>query len=352
MNGGEIWWGRIGNSLKLLDNVTRHLRDEQSVVLCVPELFPWRDVFYSGVDERRASFSGERHLKRLAWKTGEEPGRFVLEKLCPETVKVNYWPGMSYAQYLAEQRQLLLNDYFVWVTGVHVKAELSKWESFITQYSQYASEGAVFVLEYDGTPPEQGSVERIEYKIESYDCQVFCLEAAAALENTALLSYQAQLAQSIGGSDPELCAALLAAGETLLRDPGSATSRVVVTKRRTDGSRFPPVEEQQTLSAAWKAAIVLLFPMLERFRADFVEKHNEELTMFLPITNSYGEQVTDVCELEIGQLYFITRQNPGKFTSREQEEIFLCRRVRNLLAHVRAVPYEEVVSLVTLSGEQ
>ena len=45
----------------------------------------------------------------------------------------------------------------------------------------------------------------------------------------------------------------------------------------------------QIVSAVWRAAVVLLFPVLEEYRFDFILRHKTELEKYLPITNSNGE---------------------------------------------------------------
>ncbi len=57
MNAENIWWGQIGNSLRLLARVTECLRDHQSAVLSMPTRFPWKERFYREIDVRRAPYS-------------------------------------------------------------------------------------------------------------------------------------------------------------------------------------------------------------------------------------------------------------------------------------------------------
>ena len=208
MNPGSIWWGQIGNSLRLLTKVTNNLRDCQSAVLQVPQDLPWRQDFYEAIDIRRSSFGGERRMVRLTWENGKEPGEFVLDELCSNRVRADYWPGQTYAEYLGSKSELLMNDYYVWVTGIHSKADVSKWGEFVSQYHNVAKQldsSAVFVLEYDGPNTDVPGVEKIVYTVENYDCRVFSLEAAAVLGNTELRNYQAELALSICDNNPELC---------------------------------------------------------------------------------------------------------------------------------------------------
>ena len=155
MKAGTIWWGQIGNSLRFVAEITNALRDCNSAVLQVFPKLPWKYDLYEAVDIRRSIFSGERRLVRLPWAEDMEPGEFVLDELCSDKVRAEYWPGISCAQYLGALEDIVLNEYYIWVTGIHNKTDIVKWSEFISQYDAYAKnpgQRAVFVLEYDGEP--------------------------------------------------------------------------------------------------------------------------------------------------------------------------------------------------------
>lgn len=351
MNAGSVWWGQIGNSLRLLTNITNTLRDCQSAVLQVPQSLPWRQSFYEAIDIRRSSFSGEKRLMRLTWTEGEDPGKFVLDELCSDRVRAEYWPGQTYAEYLGAKDDILLNDYYVWVSCIHNKADVSKWIEFVIQYNQASvmhENRAVYILEYDGACIDVNGVDNIVYTLENYDCRVFCLETATSLGNIGLREYQAELALCIGGSNPELCNALLASGEKLLRDPVKTARSVIMESVTSEGKTFDNQSEQQLTSLAWKAAIVLLFPLLEKYRLDFISKYEHALARHLPISNSNGDRVTDPFDLEIGAIQYITGSSPNDFPGSDNDAIRLCRKARNLLAHNKPVPYEDVQRIIAL----
>lgn len=340
MNAGMVWWGQIGNSLQLLTAVMEHLRDCRSVVLQLRGAMPWRRDFYEAVDLRRAAFGAVRRLVRLPWEPGMEPGSFVLQELCSARVQADYWPGRTYGDYLGSRDDLMLNDYYVWVTGISNKADLYRWSEFVAQYDRAAGGGAkraVFILEYSGSDIETAGIDHIVYAVEDYDCRVFCLEMAAILKNTDLREYQAELALRIGGVDPETCWVLLQIGTDLLDDPVRAV-RVVV----------PSLTEQQIVSAAWRSAVVVFFPMLEQWRMDFISRHRAELERHLRIRKSKVEQVCDPWDLEISALHLIVCGTGRVFTPEETENVRLCRRARNLLAHNKVISCDDARRIVQL----
>lgn len=351
MNPGSIWWEQIGNSLRLLNSVTECLRDCRPAVLRLPERMPWRERFYDTADMRRSAFSAERRLIRLAWPGCFDPGEFVLKELCSPRVRADYWPGQSCAAYLGSREDLMLNAYDVWVTGIHCKADLLRWTEFVREYERAGEQlekRAVFLLEYDGPSIHPPGIRMISYTVEHHDCRVFCLEIAAALKNTGLREYQAELALQVSGGDPELCWALLLTGDSLLRDPAAAAQRVLSSERSCAGQPFPAMSEQQITSAAWKSAVVLFFPILEQWRIRFVTRHQAELTRYLPITNSNGAKVTDPFDLEIGSLHYIVGQHKNAFTSLDLEDIQLCRNARNMLAHNKMITCADAEKILNL----
>ena len=352
MNAADIWWGQIGNSLRLLGRVTLCLRDHKSAVLAMPTRFPWKERFYREIDIRRAPYSVNRRLKRIAWPGRGDPGQFVLTTMCPLDVQADYWPGQTYGEYLGSRRNLAINDYDIWITGVHSKADLTKWADFVTRYHAAAKDSephAAFFIEYDGPDMKPGNVARISCQVERYDCRVFCLEMAAELSQAPLRDYLAELALSIGGSQPELCAALLETGDRLLEDPISTARQVLASARDSYGKPFPARTESELNSAVWLAAVALLFPLMERYRIDFIERHKLELYRFLPISNSNGDEVTEPFDLEIGALcYIIANLRVHLFASAEVSGLRLCRRIRNQLAHNKPVDRADVEAVMSL----
>lgn len=281
-----------------------------------------------------------------------DPGEFILDELCSSRVRADYWPGQTYAEYLASMDDILLNEYYVWITGIHSKSGISKWTDFVAQYirhSTHLEQRAVFILEYDGINTDVSGLEKIVYSVENYDCRVFCLETATALNNTDLRDYQAELALYIGEGEPEFCAALLSAGKDLLLDPVKTAQHITSAEMNPEVKCYAHKTDQQINSAAWNAAIVLLFPVLEHYRMHFVGKYEAALSKHLPINNSNGDRISDPYDLEIGSIHYIIETAEKEFPAAEAENIRLCRKARNLLAHNKPLPYTDVLKIVSLS---
>lgn len=341
MNPGIIWWNQIGNALSFVGRVADQLQDHRPAILHIPEGLPWPEVFYEAVDRRRVEFSAHRSLRRLRWDGTTQPGDVIMEELCSPMIRAGYWPGETVGAYLAPLEDLMLNEYFVWITGIRHKQDLARWAAFVADYERHCAgraNRAVFLLEYAGADAGRPPLDLIRFRAEGYDCRVFCLELAAALGNSELRDYQAELAQCIGGGNPELCARLLEAGQTLLLEPVDTALELL--------GGFREAEEARIISAVWRAGITLLFPVLEEFRMGFIREHHGRLMEHMPVTNSGGEEITDPRELEVGALYHIAFRHLRDLSREQGQLLRLCRRVRNQLAHNKPVPYEDVRELL------
>lgn len=353
MNAGSIWWNQIGSSMRLLDAISGAMEARCPVLLKVPQSFPWRSTFYDAVDYRRADFCAERLLKRIRWDGREEPGALLmgLDDLCPDQVRRDYWPGRNRAEYLGAQSEIFLNEHYVWITGIRDAEGLNRWVEFVELYEQAAadrSRRAVFILESTADPGRSTGLQQIVYRTEAYDCRVFALEAAAALNNTDMKAYQAELANSLSNGTPELCWAFLNQGERLLLHPVETAVKISSSGRASDGTDFEPLNAQQAHSAAWEAAAVLLFPRLERWRMNFIESHAEILRYSLPIRNSNGQKVTDPRDLEIGSLWYVVNNSGPRFSPEEAQQNRLCRDVRNQIAHNQLVSCAQIRAILEL----
>ena len=150
------------------------------------------------------------------------------------------------------------------------------------------------------------------------------------------------------GGNPELCYELLVAGDRFLKKPVQTVSEVSATQCSSAGKPYDAMSEQQVQSAAWEASIVLLFPILERYRMDFVQNNSAELKRHMPISNSNGDRIVDPFDLEIGGLCYITSNDAKHFSEIDINTLRLCRKVRNLLAHNKAPSYSDVVNILKL----
>lgn len=350
MMPARIWWEQIGGSIRFVDEVAKAMEDEHSLILQVPHGLPWKEQFYSCVDIRASAFASDRQLRRFQWKSHEDPGNYILSNMCPKSVQANYFPGQSLPSYLGSLEDLVLCDCYVWIADVTDRNDVHKWIDFICVYNEAASSlprKAVFIIEGTSEAIDARKLNTASFKIEEYNCKVFCLEYASALHNTGIPLYQAELAQALGGRNPELSAMLLKRGEALLEDPVIVAETVLSEAMDPQGRSFAKAGKASLESSVWKANMMTLYPILEQVRISCVTNHEEQLRKFLPIKNSNGETITEPFDLELGGLNYIMSYTPNPFTAEEAEHLRVCREVRNVIAHNRPVPFDDVARVMS-----
>ena len=97
-------------------------------------------------------------------------------------------------------------------------------------------------------------------------------------------------------------------------------------------------------AAVWEAQIKLVFPKLENFRVEIIRKYASKLQQYLPIRSSNNDTVDQAADLEIGQLFYICKENSGSRITdyAEFEMLKKMRNARNILAHWDILSYEQL----------
>lgn len=351
MSLSSIWWQQVGSSLRMRQKVVRRLQNEESFVLRVPLRMPWQEDFYELMRDRLSSLNANRMVRFLTCDSALSPGQQILNELCSEDVRTSYWPGQSYAEYLAGLRDVPFNQMFIWVKNIMTSASLEQWRSFAAQYrasrSAEAGAHAVFILEYHTDNSTSGGSGEVIYSISDRDCQVFCLEASALFEELPW-EYLSTLALCVGGGDPEKCAVLIQAGKEFLSDPEVTGQEILSQGYYSNEEPFPIPQEGTVRSSVWRAQIMVLFPLLEAHRFRYIYTNYDRLQRYLPLPDENGAVIHQPYDLEFGNLYYLTRQVGTSFSREEAENIRICRSIRNLLAHNNLVPYEDVMHLLRM----
>lgn len=343
MRAGEIWWRRIGHSIRFTEDMASAMEEDHGIILNVPANMPWKDDFYEIVNEKWHNSRIDRRLERLEWReTGksgraekDEVGKFVLKKLCPPKVVANYFPGRSCASYLGRLNDLSMNNSYIWVTNICTRESLQKWVSFVREYescAQSLNRMAVFILEYTGEPVNFDGVPQLRYHVEECHCRVFCLEMLEMLEKNMapwMRNYMTELILRNSPEDPELCEQMIRQGEGLLQHPEDVLTGLLQSRSKKSLTEL----RSEIINNTREAMMVFLFPLLERCRVRFVARHNEALAACLPMQNPIGDPINVPQDLEWGPLWWLAGRNSRLLPQEEMRKTQLCRDLRNDLAH-------------------
>ena len=84
----------------------------------------------------------------------------------------------------------------------------------------------------------------------------------------------------------------------------------------------------------WLAQIKTVYPVLEEYREDFVQRHSSAIARHLPITSSYGETYDDPNDVELGTLKYMADNGMLYLSAKEYESLKTNKDARNKLSRL------------------
>ncbi|MCR5718347.1 MAG: hypothetical protein K6F80_04850 [Oscillospiraceae bacterium] len=344
---GVLWWRRLVNSVRFLDDIEDALTEERSVLLLFDTDIPWQDIMIETIEGRLNDRIDSRTFDVFDVSKVESPGTYLLERYCSKEERNKYWPTThgSPENFLAQNRVTPLNKRFVCLRGIQPQ-KAAEWVSSITEYLEncdVSKEHGVFLLIAEGTGTavsKQLTAFRHNDYVTDYDCMMLCLTMVSDLScSRSEKMYLCEVASNIARNCVELAALLVSEKLALLQDPAAVTERVY----RENGIKVTNLQGTVRV-AVWEAQIKLVFPKLEDFRAGIIRKYEAKLQKFMPIRSSNNDTIDKAADLEIGQLFYVCKENrASKITDyAEFEMIRKMRDARNTLAHREILSYAQL----------
>ena len=107
------------------------------------------------------------------------------------------------------------------------------------------------------------------------------------------------------------------------------------------------ISESETLTRRlWKAQVAVVLPFVEERRRQLLDEYSEDLPgwieRFAPVDGE-GKRITDVYDLEIGNLAYLFRCAGVKWSARQTAEYL--RFLRNELAHLRPLAGQTLMQI-------
>lgn len=347
---GELWWSRLVNSVRFLDDIQDALTEYKSVLLLFDTDIPWQDIMIETIESRLNECIDSKTFDVLDVSKAESPGQYLMERYCSRDERKKYWPTThgSQEKFLAQNRVTPLNKRYVCLTGVRPH-KATDWVASITEYLENCDstqEHGVFILIVEGAGVSASKrLTAFKYSdyVTDYDCMMLCLTLVSDLScSRAEKMYLCEVASNIAHNHVELAALLVLEKLKLLQNPIA----VAESTYQENGIKVTNLQEVVRM-AVWEAQIKLVFPKLENFRAEIIRKYESKIQRFLPIRNANNEKIEKAADLEIGQLFFICKENrDSKITEyAEYEMIRKMRDARNTLAHWEILSYEQLKDL-------
>lgn len=347
----QIWWEKVPNAALFVRKLVDSLLEEKSLILHTSVPLPWRGYFVRSVrDEVQQQCAGKSFENIAATK---DPGKYLLEHYCKWEKRADYRPAISPAKFLSISDDIVLHQRIFWVQP-ETREEFEAWTQFIAEYVRYRGkdkEAAAFVLEWrdEQTVPIQKGLTVLDFSKEvgEYDYFAFCVLAASSVHKSRLIqSYLTELATGIAEDDVELCGVCLDVSQKLMENPYDTIREIADTQYRSDGMDFVFEKTRTEVKRmVWLAQLKAVYPVLEQYRENFVERHREEIARNLPLKTSLGETYDSPEEVELGALKMMANTNMLILAPEEYNRLRLYRDARNRLAHLDPLYYEEIREL-------
>lgn len=350
----DIWWTQIPSAHHFLEQITETLLLHKSVLLSVPEWLPWSDDMCTELENSLIVHGSGRSLEFIDCPE-DDIGRFLLETYCKKEKRVQYRPTERYAHFLAHNSDIRMNYLYIWVRGVTQK-HLRSWKEFIAEYYSAVPQGmpcAGFILE---TSVATGIADTrclvpfsFEQSITPYDSFTFCALAGAETDMPEVLRpYLTEVVSTLCQKNIELCAICLTDWKDFFQDPIDRYCALVKSSLRSNGRPFEVEADWAQLEhSLWEAQLKQLFPIVERYRSDFIRLHFHEIEAMLPVPNRLGEDFSAPQDVELGMLYYWALHEQIKTSNDEYHTLGFFRKMRNNLAHLNPLKSEDVYQILS-----
>ena len=331
---GKIWWEDLNGPRRFLVEAAEKLSGGKSLVLCLPKRVPWSEMMRDVLEKLLRK--GTQTINVVdAENISAEPQEFVLKNFCANKEGFRPYSKKAYAKFLAESTGIALNDSCLWIRNA-APAQVEQWFAFIADYQKFLSgkRGGVFLLEAGDDWGGKAGVEILSYaeKISDYDSFAFNIFAAAdfANENHLMKQYLAELVSALTEGDVEFGAECIDRSEKFLKNPVETLDDILWEGKFTSGKSIDDIEQ-----AVWMTQLKLIFPLVETFRRNFIRRYEEQIKNTPPYPSPPEE-------VEIGQLYSMFNQRRWLLNENDGEDLEFYREVRNKLAHLKILPFDEL----------
>lgn len=321
----------------------------------LPDCVPWKECFYECIENEINSKSSENTVDFID-SPYEKLGDYLLGKYCSEEKRATYRPDKTFACFLAQSDDIVLNNRIVWVKNIPESMN-DEWLEFVSDYNKNVKKDrphAVFILEVPScrnVNVKKKGIININYtnELSIFDTYVFCTLAVSDIKvNRELKTYLSELVSSICGYDVELCSICIERYDEFLRNPISTVRNIIGMFCRSNGDKFEIVYSEDYIhQLIWNSQLKSIFPVIEEYRRRFVIKYKNLINSHLPIKTTYNECFIEPEDEEIGTLMYMVADDKIHCSEEDRRKLFDFREARNLLAHLKILPFDKVEHLLS-----
>ena len=339
---GNSWWTEVSGPSRFIEATTQSALAQKSAILSVPGELPFEDEFFVRLTEQlQAGFSGHQ-VALLQGITGS-PAQYFLNKCCKPEVRASFRPKPNFtaADFLASTKSATLHG-ACYIVDPGDASEITEWIDFISSYTKAVKTGmtpAVFILLSRSKRPKAiKGMKAIDYAdyTTHFDTYAYCaIKASDVKEPEVIKTYLAELAASVSGGNAEEAEKAIYVYREFLSDPALFAARYFGSER-----------QETVRSLIWEAQLKCIFPYLERYRCDFVERHAKDIEPHLPLSNPVGDDFEKAGDVELGALLFMAASGMVQIPTEEYMELKRFAHARNDLAHLETLSYETLRGLI------
>jgi len=331
---GKIWWEDLNGPRRFIVEAVEKLSGGQSVVLCLPERVPWLKTMRNVLEKFLSK--GTQSIEVIdAENISSEPQEYVLKEFCANKDGFRPYSKKAYAKFLAESTGISLNDSCLWIRNA-TPVQVDKWFTFIADYQKFLAgkRGGVFLLEAGEDFIGKAGIKILSYadSISDYDSFAFNIFTAADFgnDNHLIKQYLAELVSALTEGNVEFAAACINRSKDFLKAPNVAFENILNEGKFTSKKTSDDIEQ-----SIWMTQLKLIFPLVETFRRNFIKQYEQQIKDTPPFY-----QVPE--EVEIGQLYGQFNQRRWLISEHDGDDLEMYREVRNKLAHLVTLPFEDL----------
>ncbi|GEM_PF-1551298 len=347
----KIWWTSVPNPVKYINDITEAFSDGKSVVCVLPEKSEWIDTMRSVIMEKIRS--GVNKICVISGKdTGDcEPGQYLAQLLVKQEIRVKYRTSIGYEMFLTkvEADTSLIHSY-VYLKELSEK-QSNDWLKFISGYNSYHSPDSPrckFIMETSVNMCENlplGKIIRRSDYFRNFDISILCMLASSDINvSDHMRNYLIDLSVLFSENDPELASMLISYGENLAKEPERILREITEKNLRSNMMRFTIPSDINNL--IWKAQHRIFYPLIEQYRLNFIKNHENDFPLHEKITNSVGEEIESVYEIELNTIKWLYDTCKLALNKQEHEELKFFKQCRNELAHLGILDYPKLQHII------
>lgn len=348
----NIWWNQVTNAVKYVTDVKKSILEEKSILLRYATGVPWREKLVDSIINSVKAQNGDK--KFVSVFDVNDPGKYLLKEFCKPEKRAEYRPSKGYAKFFAESDDIVLHDRYLWITIAN-QNNLDDWLNFVSDYLRERGKKdnkAVFVLEWSGdnSPSVRKGIKVFSFDdyIGEYDRIVFAVLAASSIKERPFINtYLSELVANVAGNDIELAAECISHNKSFLENPLSYIRMVCDEKVRSNGEHYFYSKDVDDVNhLVWLSQIKTVYPYIEEYREEFVQRYSVAIAKQLPIQASYGEKYEDPKDVELGTLMYMVGMGYITLNTSEYVKLKKYKEARNKLSHLSELSISEIKDLL------